>query len=223
MCAAVGWLSREGCGDRSVTLFSCRPIYLRSLTCTHRREHVCIPLPSNCTQESTTLCVAHPTFTSALMLARLSDDQQSLVMHLLIFSAPLHTCIHGLQFAAEMSLGCGLDAWYRNSVIVHATARSPMGPFQRKSELLPAFSHEVRLRAHAIQGLEPHNLGVSAATLDCRPPILFTKSFRQNHCHRVHDCFCSRQSHHSTKKAAARPTATFCTRLVVLVRATAQA
>ena len=35
-----------------------------------------------------------------------------------------------------------MDSWYRNSVIVHATATTPMGPFQRKEQLLPAFAHE---------------------------------------------------------------------------------
>lgn len=47
-------------------------------------------------------------------------------------------------FASEISLGCGLDAWYRNSVIVHATATSPLGPFIRQANavILPAFAHE---------------------------------------------------------------------------------
>ena len=45
-------------------------------------------------------------------------------------------------FAAEMSLGCGLNAWYRNSAIVHATAPSPLGPFVREEQVLGAFSHE---------------------------------------------------------------------------------
>ena len=30
------------------------------------------------------------------------------------------------MFAAEMALGCGLNAWGRNSVIVHAMATDPM-------------------------------------------------------------------------------------------------
>ena len=41
-------------------------------------------------------------------------------------------------FAAEMSLGCGLNSWYRNSVIVHATAPSPLGPFVRQEQVLNA-------------------------------------------------------------------------------------
>ena len=45
-------------------------------------------------------------------------------------------------FASEVTLGCGLDAWYRNSAIVHATASSPLGPFTRREEILPAFAHE---------------------------------------------------------------------------------
>ena len=45
-------------------------------------------------------------------------------------------------YASEISHGCGLDAWGRNSVIIHATASSPMGPYVRKSELLPYFAHE---------------------------------------------------------------------------------
>ena len=46
------------------------------------------------------------------------------------------------MFAAEMSLGCGLTAWYRNSIIIHATAASPLGPFKRKEVVLQAFAHE---------------------------------------------------------------------------------
>jgi hypothetical protein len=45
-------------------------------------------------------------------------------------------------YAAEMSLGCGLNSWYRNSVIIHATSTSPLGPFVRKDQVLGAFSHE---------------------------------------------------------------------------------
>ena len=45
-------------------------------------------------------------------------------------------------FAAEMSLGCGLHAWFRNSLIRHATASSPRGPFAAQEVVLPAFSHE---------------------------------------------------------------------------------
>jgi len=45
-------------------------------------------------------------------------------------------------FASEMSHGCGLDAWGRNSAIVHATANNPMGPYERQKELLPYFAHE---------------------------------------------------------------------------------
>lgn len=46
------------------------------------------------------------------------------------------------MFAAEMALGCGLNAWGRNSVIVHATSTDPMGPYVRQKELLPYFAHE---------------------------------------------------------------------------------
>lgn len=45
-------------------------------------------------------------------------------------------------FAAEMSLGCGLNSWFRNSVIIHATSTSPLGPFTREEQVLGAFSHE---------------------------------------------------------------------------------
>lgn len=46
------------------------------------------------------------------------------------------------MYVAEMSGHCGLDSWLRNSVIVHATADSPFGPFVRQEELLPLFAHE---------------------------------------------------------------------------------
>ena len=45
-------------------------------------------------------------------------------------------------FAAEMSAGCGLNAWARNSLIRHATAATPLGPFTAREVVLPAFSHE---------------------------------------------------------------------------------
>ena len=45
-------------------------------------------------------------------------------------------------FAAEMTLGCGLNSWYPNSAIVRATSSSPLGPFVRREEVLGAFSHE---------------------------------------------------------------------------------
>jgi hypothetical protein len=38
-------------------------------------------------------------------------------------------------FAAEMSLGCGLNSWYRNSIIIHGTSSSPLGPFVRKEQV----------------------------------------------------------------------------------------
>eukprot|EP01044_Picomonas_judraskeda_P027720 COSAG03_NODE_8925_length_759_cov_1.559091_2_plen_81_part_00 len=46
------------------------------------------------------------------------------------------------MFAAEMALECGLNAWGRNSVIIHAVATDPMGPYVRQEELLPYFAHE---------------------------------------------------------------------------------
>jgi len=46
------------------------------------------------------------------------------------------------MYVAEMAGSCGLDSWLRNSVIVHATADSPFGPFERQQELLPYFAHE---------------------------------------------------------------------------------
>jgi hypothetical protein len=46
------------------------------------------------------------------------------------------------MYAAEMGLQCGLNAWYRNSVIVHATSTTAEGPYERKEELLTYFAHE---------------------------------------------------------------------------------
>ena len=46
-------------------------------------------------------------------------------------------------FAAEITGGCGLSAWARNSAIIHATSSSgPGGPYTRKEEVLPFFAHE---------------------------------------------------------------------------------
>jgi hypothetical protein len=41
-----------------------------------------------------------------------------------------------------MTLGCGLNAWYRNSAIIHATSASPLGPFDRKEQVIGSFTHE---------------------------------------------------------------------------------
>jgi hypothetical protein len=46
------------------------------------------------------------------------------------------------MFVSEMGLHCGLTSWYRNSVIVHATAPTADGPFVRKEQLLSYFAHE---------------------------------------------------------------------------------
>jgi hypothetical protein len=46
------------------------------------------------------------------------------------------------MFVSEMSHKCGLDSWYRNSIIVHATSSTPEGPFERKEEILSFFAHE---------------------------------------------------------------------------------
>ena len=71
-------------------------------------------------------------------------------------------------FAAEISLGCGLDAWSRNSIIVHATAPTPMGPFTRKDVILPAFAHEpvvVALPASAGGGYVLYKIGCADGAL----------------------------------------------------------
>lgn len=46
------------------------------------------------------------------------------------------------MFAAEMGLQCGLNSWFRNSIIVHATSATAEGPYRRKEELLTYFAHE---------------------------------------------------------------------------------
>ena len=68
-------------------------------------------------------------------------------------------------FAAEISQGCGLDAWYRNSVIVHATASSPLGPFIRQAEVLPAFSHEPTVVALPHGGFVMYKIGCADRAL----------------------------------------------------------
>lgn len=45
------------------------------------------------------------------------------------------------MFAAEMSEGCGLKSWSTNSIVVHAVADAPMGPFERKDVAVQAFAH----------------------------------------------------------------------------------
>jgi hypothetical protein len=45
-------------------------------------------------------------------------------------------------FAAEIAgAGCGLHAWQGQSTVVHATARSPMGPYKREGIAVPHQAH----------------------------------------------------------------------------------
>lgn len=46
------------------------------------------------------------------------------------------------MFAAEMTNHCGIDTWFQNSRIIHATSSQPDGPFQRVGQVWPAFAHE---------------------------------------------------------------------------------
>eukprot|EP00935_MAST-01C_sp_MAST-1C-sp1_P001890 g1890.t1 len=47
---------------------------------------------------------------------------------------------HG--WASEMLEGCGINAWETNSQVVHIVSDSPLGPFERKEVVWPAFAHE---------------------------------------------------------------------------------
>ena len=44
------------------------------------------------------------------------------------------------MWASEMSRSCGIHRWLSNSVIVHATAPRPHGPFTRQEQLFGLFS-----------------------------------------------------------------------------------
>ena len=47
------------------------------------------------------------------------------------------------MYAAEMSLGCGINTWLSNSIVVHATSPDPLStPFARRSVVQAAFAHE---------------------------------------------------------------------------------
>ena len=46
------------------------------------------------------------------------------------------------MFAAEMVGNCGIDYWEPNSQIVHATAKTPEGPYTKRDVVLPPFAHE---------------------------------------------------------------------------------
>ena len=46
------------------------------------------------------------------------------------------------MWAAEMTEHCGIGAWRQNSRIVHATSRSPGGPYVRRDVVWDVFSHE---------------------------------------------------------------------------------
>eukprot|EP00466_Bigelowiella_natans_P011760 jgi/Bigna1/90097/estExt_fgenesh1_pg.C_620034 len=45
-------------------------------------------------------------------------------------------------FVSEMTQGCGLDSWLRNSRIVHATSDDAMGPYKFEKEIIGFFAHE---------------------------------------------------------------------------------
>ena len=45
------------------------------------------------------------------------------------------------MFAAEMANSCGMTTWATNSIIVHAVANSPEGPYQRREVVMPPFAH----------------------------------------------------------------------------------
>jgi hypothetical protein len=47
---------------------------------------------------------------------------------------------HG--FFSEMAENCSLADWYRNSLVVHGVAPSPLGPYTRQDVALGVFAHE---------------------------------------------------------------------------------
>ena len=46
------------------------------------------------------------------------------------------------MWASEMTRSCGIHRWLSNSVVVHATAPGPLGPFTKKQQVFGLFSHE---------------------------------------------------------------------------------
>jgi hypothetical protein len=46
------------------------------------------------------------------------------------------------MWASYITRSCGIHRWLSNSVIVHATAQSPLGPFTRRGLVFGLFSHE---------------------------------------------------------------------------------
>jgi hypothetical protein len=56
-------------------------------------------------------------------------------------------------FVSEFTSGCGLASWLNTSLVTHATAASPTGPFKHSGTALDVFSHNVMpLRAPAAFG-----------------------------------------------------------------------
>lgn len=45
------------------------------------------------------------------------------------------------MFVSEMWNGCGISSWKTNSHLVHATSRTPLGPYAYQDTSLPPFSH----------------------------------------------------------------------------------
>ena len=56
------------------------------------------------------------------------------------------------MFAAEMVLGCGINAWETNSRIVRASSASLDAPFEVEEEVRPPFSHEPSLARDGASG-----------------------------------------------------------------------
>jgi hypothetical protein len=48
------------------------------------------------------------------------------------------------MYVAEMSGNCSLNSWGSHSLVTHATASTPDGPFVRQDTALPVWSHNVR-------------------------------------------------------------------------------
>lgn len=68
------------------------------------------------------------------------------------------------MWASEMTEHCGIGAWAQNSRVIHATSKTPTGPYQRRETVWEVFSHEPEV----VPG--PHGEYVMYFTADLRSP-----------------------------------------------------
>ena len=88
-------------------------------------------------------------------------------------------------YVSEIVNGCGLSAWGANSQIVHATAITPLGPFQKHDVALPPWAHNPEVVLQTFSDGTPPNFvlfhigdGVpnGGGLVNCSPSVPVSRS-----------------------------------------------